>query len=53
MMIENGHVTMVASGWISSLAMIESPDDTIDSIGTQRASNRHRAYSPGAYRTPE
>jgi len=53
MMIENGHVTMVASGWISSLAMIESPDDTNDSIGTQRASDRHREYSPGAYRTPE
>jgi len=40
MIIENGHVTMVASGWISSLAMIESPDETNDSIGTQRASDR-------------
>jgi hypothetical protein len=28
MMIEKGHVTMVASGSISSLAMIESPDET-------------------------
>jgi len=32
MMIENGHVTMVASGWISSLAIIENPDETNDSI---------------------
>jgi len=31
MMIEKGHVTMVASGWISSRAMIESPDETNDS----------------------
>jgi len=30
-MIEKGHVTMVASGWISSRAMIESPDETNDS----------------------
>jgi hypothetical protein len=28
MMIEKGHVTMVASGRISSLAVIESPDET-------------------------
>jgi len=58
MMIENGHVTMVASGWIFSLAMIESPDETNDSIqlvalGAQRAGDRHRVYSPNAYRTPE
>lgn len=40
MMIEYGHVTMVASGCISSLATIESPDETRGSIGTQRASTR-------------
>ena len=53
MMIENGHVTMVASGCILSLAIIESPDETNNSISTQRASGRHRAYSPDAYCTPE
>jgi hypothetical protein len=54
MMIEKGQVTMVASGSISSLAMIESPDETeVRVLVVSTFTVVGRMHSPDdEYRTP-
>jgi hypothetical protein len=52
MMVEKGHVTMVASGSMSSLATIESPNETDDGDTVVRMCGLYWQFNGGCTRLP-